>query len=243
MTVLPPSQEELHAFIDGELPPARAAEVAAAVEHDAQLARLVAAFRADKVRLKEIYAPMLQTPVPEAWQRMIDPTQLKRPPVIDRRGWMAMAASIVAAAGGWTVYRTLMAENDEAVVAAAIAARRDQSAAHETLSMADAGVLMTQTLGLKLKAPDLTTLGFTLVNGRSYDSRKAMKLDYRDAQARVFTLYLAPSSGKPRFEMTKRGELRVCVWQDDVMGTIMVADVSAGEMLRLASLAYSGLNA
>ena len=111
------------------------------------------------------------------------------------------------------------------------------------MSIADAGTLMTQTLGLRLKAPDLTTLGFTFANARAYDSRKAMKLDYRDAQARVFTLYLAPSSGKPRFEMTKRGELRVCVWQDDVMGTIMVADVSAGEMLRLASLAYSGLNA
>lgn len=242
MTVLPPSQEELHAFIDGELPPARAVEVAAAVEQDAHLARQVAGFRADKVRLKEIYAPMLQKPVPEAWQRMIDPAQLKRPPVVDRRGWMAMAASVVAIAGGWTVYRALMAENDEAVIAAAIAARRDQ-AAQETMSIADAGTLMTQTLGLRLKAPDLTTLGFTFANARAYDSRKAMKLDYRDAQARVFTLYLAPSSGKPRFEMTKRGELRVCVWQDDVMGTIMVADVSAGEMLRLASLAYSGLNA
>lgn len=242
MTVSPPSQEELHAFIDGELPPARATEIAAAVEHDAQLARQVAAFRADKVRLKEIYAPLLQKPVPEAWQRMIDPAQLKRPAVMDRRAWMAMAASVVAIVGGWTVYRTLMAENDEAVIAAAIAARGDKTASQETISMADAGALLTQTLGLRLKAPDLTTLGFTLADAHAYDARKAMKLDYRDAQARVFTLYLAPSSGKPRFEMTKRGPLRVCVWQDDVMGTIMVADVSAGEMLRLASLAYSGLN-
>lgn len=241
MSVLPPSPEELHAFIDGELPPARAAEVAAAVEHDAQLARQVAAFRADKVRLKEIYAPLLQQPTPQAWERMIDPAQLKRPPVIDRRAWMAMAASIIAVAGGWTVYRVAAVQNDEAIIAAAIAAHSDRSA--RTISMVDAGALMTQTLGLRLKAPDLSKFGFALASAQAYGPDKSVKVSYRDEQARVFTLYLAPSSGKPRFEMTKRGALRICVWQDDVMGTIMVADVSAGEMLRLASLAYSGLNA
>ena len=35
----------------------------------------------------------------------------------------------------------------------------------------------------------------------------------------------------------------VCLWQDDVLSSVMLGEVSAAEMLRLASLAYSGLAA
>jgi anti-sigma factor RsiW len=36
--------------------------------------------------------------------------------------------------------------------------------------------------------------------------------------------------------------LRICIWQDDIIGTVMVGDMSAGEMARAASAAYAGLN-
>jgi hypothetical protein len=41
--------------------------------------------------------------------------------------------------------------------------------------------------------------------------------------------------------MTARGRVRVCLWQDDVLATVMVGEMSAAEMLRVASLAYNGL--
>ena len=41
------NEEELHAFIDGELAPARANALAAAIEADTDLASRVAAFAAD----------------------------------------------------------------------------------------------------------------------------------------------------------------------------------------------------
>ncbi len=245
MNLLPISDEDLHAFIDGELAPARAADVARAIEHDAVLSRRVAAFRADKIRLKEVYAPLMEHPIPDAWLRMIDPLKLQQPPRIDRRAWMAMAASVVAIAGGWTAYRSLTSDDDEDVITAAIASRSNRVGLRENISADDAGALMSQTLGLRLKAPDLSKRGFSLTAANVYAAanKRAVKLDYRDVQSRVFTLYLTPSSGTPRFEMLRRSDLRICVWQDDVLGTIMLADVSAGEMLRLASLAYSGLNA
>ena len=43
--------------------------------------------------------------------------------------------------------------------------------------------------------------------------------------------------------MIKRGDTRICLWQDDILTSVMLADVSAAEMLRLASLAYSELPA
>ena len=47
--------EELHAFIDGELGGTARDRVEAAVDADAELGRQVAAFRADKARLVSLY--------------------------------------------------------------------------------------------------------------------------------------------------------------------------------------------
>ena len=68
-----------------------------------------------------------------------------------------------------------------------------------------------------------------------------MKIDYRNAADQVFTLYLRPSGGTEAFDLMKRGDLRICLWQDDVLATVMMGDMSAAEMLRVASLAYNGL--
>jgi anti-sigma factor RsiW len=57
-------ETDLHAFIDGELPPARQAEVAAAIARDPALTALVAAYRADKAALAAAFAPMETVPVP-----------------------------------------------------------------------------------------------------------------------------------------------------------------------------------
>lgn len=57
--------EELAAFADGELSGARAAEVAAEVEADPELARQVAAHARVKAMLAARYDPILDAPVPE----------------------------------------------------------------------------------------------------------------------------------------------------------------------------------
>ena len=118
--------------------------------------------------------------------------------------------------------------------------------AHDITRQPIAENALTQLTGVEIKAPDLTKMGFSLVGMRTLDGpgdTPAAVLAYRDAGERVFTLYLKRSSGTPQFDMIKRGDTRICVWQDDVLSTIMLADVSAAEMLRLASLAYSGLTA
>lgn len=66
------TREELAAFADGELEPARAAEVAAAVAADPALAEEVRAHRALRARLETHFAPILQQPLPE---RLTDPLQ------------------------------------------------------------------------------------------------------------------------------------------------------------------------
>ena len=57
----------------------------------------------------------------------------------------------------------------------------------------------------------------------------------------MFALYLRRPSGRAAFDQYKQGSLRVCIWQDDVLGAVMTGEMSAAEMQRLASLAYTRL--
>jgi hypothetical protein len=88
-------------------------------------------------------------------------------------------------------------------------------------------------------------MGYRLAQIRVYDGvpgGKAVGLDYRDAQMHEFTLYLRHPSSPARVDLYQREGLRVCIWQDDVLGTVMLGEMSAAEMARIASLSYSGLN-
>jgi len=102
--------EELAAFADGELPPARAAQVADAVAADPALAREVAAHRALKARLAGHFAPIAAEPVPDRLTTMLKPSEvvdftaacerIERRRGIPRWGWVvgpALAASLALA--------------------------------------------------------------------------------------------------------------------------------------------------
>jgi hypothetical protein len=71
--------------------------------------------------------------------------------------------------------------------------------------------------------------------------REMAERQNRDGGNRLFTLYLHRSNGVARFDQFERNGLRVCVWQDEELGTVMAGNVSTAAMQRLASLAYTGL--
>ena len=81
------SEIDLHAFIDGELPPKRAAAVEAAMARDPVLAARVRDFRADKLALIAAYGPLADAPVPAALQAAARAGP--RPPMIRR--WTDMS--------------------------------------------------------------------------------------------------------------------------------------------------------
>lgn len=72
MTVTP---EELAAFADGELEPARSAEVAAAIEADPALAERVREHRALKQRLSAHFAPIMDEPLPHTLTALLRPRE------------------------------------------------------------------------------------------------------------------------------------------------------------------------
>jgi anti-sigma factor RsiW len=244
------SDESLHAFIDGELPADGQAAVEAVIAQDAQLGQRVALYRADKARIAETYGDLLNAAVPAEWIALIENPPRRAWPFAPLQTIAAIAAALLVLVGGLMLYRQGTTPHEEPIVEEALAARSDALPARQIVTVssgaqsAAANRAMQATLAMPVKAPDLSRMGYTLVGMRTYDavsSGKAVELLYRHAGNRAFALYVRKPSGPPRFDQYKTGNLRVCIWQDDVIGTVMTGEMSAAEMQRLASLAYTGL--
>ena len=239
---------DLTAYIDGELDPNRVRAVEDAVSRDAGLAARVAAYRADKNMLKRIYAPLAEHSIPSAW------TDLARaapnPSARARHSWRmfgaAAAAVVLVVLGAWRLsdagHRPAPAGD---VIEAALGARSDRPTAQKAVAVASIGearrydAALKEIVGVSVQVPQLVSLGYQVTGLKLYEH--AAEIQYRGGKDRVFTLYLRPSDGKTRFDQFERDGLRICVWQDDRISTVMAGNISAGMMQRLASLTYLGL--
>jgi anti-sigma factor RsiW len=239
--------EELHAYIDGELEPARRRVVEQHLAADTQFAALVAAYRADKERLAALYGPLAARPLPIAWQVRIRRGRVaSRPRIL--AAISAVAAAIIVVAGLY--YRSIPAvepQRDD-IVADALSARSGQSIPARHIAMDAVGSpadrVLTTALAMRLRAPDLSGFGYRLkaINIFAAASRgSAAELRYKDARGGVLTLYLRHSSGAPSVDEFSRNGLRICVWQDELVGMVISGHVAAPLMQRLASLAYTDI--
>ena len=70
----------------------------------------------------------------------------------------------------------------------------------------------------------------------------AAQLRYVDGRHRLLTIFVRRSNGDVRFDLLRHGVIRICIWQDDVVSAVIMAPISAGEMMRIASSAYRDLN-
>jgi anti-sigma factor RsiW len=223
--------------------------VAAALEADPVLAERVAAFAADKSALAAAYRQIGQQPVPESWIALIEragATPTIRLRVQPWSRWaVGLAACLVLALGGVALLEQ-RGPPEGSILAQAEAARQEQTLALARLTgeaLADVPLRdaeLTHAVGLKLRAPDLARLGWTLVEIDIYT--KAAALRYRAEGDRALTLFVRPSTGAPRFDLFETGAVRVCLWQDEVVGAVMMGEMSAGQMMRVAGAAYAALN-
>jgi anti-sigma factor RsiW len=240
--------EDLHAFIDGELGEADRARVEAAVSADPELGQQVAAFRADKARLVSLYGGGLNEPLPREWTARIE--EAARRKLLPRTAWgmLALAASFILVLSGTIAYRELAQTPHNDVVADALAARAMEQKPDYVVPVSSSNevaaesAVMAKSLDTRVKAPDLSRMGYRLVGFDVYSSpAPSFDLRYVDAKGRAVTLYIRRSPGSTRFDILEMKGLKVCVWQDNIISTVVTGDMSAAEMERLASLAYSGL--
>jgi anti-sigma factor RsiW len=126
---------ELHAWVDGRLPAAAQARVAAALAEDPALAARAEHYRRQNEALSDLLADALDEPVPERLLRAArgmpamhaddtaptaEDTARARRPWATERHWLALAASfLIGIAGGWTLHATQTRAGPEASASAA----------------------------------------------------------------------------------------------------------------------------
>jgi anti-sigma factor RsiW len=189
-----------------------------------------------------VVAPVAARPLPQAWRRRIATHRASR---LAGRAWrMSIAAGLVFAllAGG----RILLPHGRGSTLAEADAAHDGtlptlRSLKIGALAQSATDAALAASLGMNIRAPDLARFGYRLA-GVDFYRGPAAGLIYRNAQAATLTIYVRRSNGEARFDLLRRGKLRVCIWQDEVVSAVMEGDMSAGEMMRVASAAYSDLN-
>ena len=232
------SDEDLHAYIDGALEEERAVIVREALAENATLAERIAQFQADKAMFKSVYGPLIEQPLPAEWLARAD-----RRPRTNWRTASAIAAALMVAALGpvaWQHYAPAMQTD---VVDVALNAREGTLAGDRRIvpdgkaERYDAA--FRQTVASNVHIPDLNRMGFKLQGLHLYD--KAAEIVYRGPQDQLFTLYVRRSDGAARFDQFERRGLRVCIWQDDQISTVMAGNISSAVMQRLATLSYTGL--
>jgi len=232
------SDEELHAYIDGALEADRAQLVRQALAQNPALAERVALFQADKAMFKTVYAPLAERALPPEWE-----VRIRQKPQARWRRAYAIAAVFLLVAVSPLAWRAISPTPNLDVVEAALEAR--EASNQGSIAIGDSGNAARYDAALRLavasnvRIPDLSRMGYRLRGLNLYG--KAAEILYRGPQDQLFTLYVRRSDGTARFDQFERRGLRVCIWQDDQISTVMAGNISAAAMQRLATLSYTGL--
>src|SRR5258708_11608513 len=167
----------------------------------------MAAFRSDKDMVARAYGHLIERPLPHKWIAQIDRGRADR-----RRPFLpvlaALAASLALLIAGSAVFSPLAPRS---VVADALSARDNSlhpiAVIHAAVGLRAASDVLARTLALKLRAPDLSEMGYSLAAIQIYpaaSSGDSIELIYRRSRSEDFTLFIRRATGQPRFDVFER---------------------------------------
>ena len=223
----PVTEDELHAYVDGELPADRQEAVAAWLAAHPEQAALVVGWRAQAEAIRARYGAVANEPIPERLK--LD--RLLRQGRLGGRSWTAMAAAAVVAlmiggGAGWVARgaSAVAPTGFEAFTADALDAYRLYvvEVRHPVEVPGSERVHMTQwlskRLGSDLRIPDLQSIGLKLVGGRLLPgpTGAAAFYMYEGPSGERFTIYCAKAATPETALRFKEGDGSAAFyWADD----------------------------
>lgn len=247
--------DELHAYVDGALPPERARGVEAWLDDNAADAARVRTWREQNDALHRLFDPVLDEDVPERLVAALAPCRRRIAPLLTRIAASAVLLAI-GAGGGWLL------RGEPAQIAASLPADTglptDALAAHVVFAAeirhpvevpaSDHAHLvgwLSKRLGAPLEVPDLAGQGFALVGGRLLPaaSGPAAQFMYEDAGGRRLTVYLkrSPESGDTAFRFAAQGDAQAFYWRDNGFGYALAGALPRDAMMPIAHAVYRQL--
>ena len=247
------TEADLQAYVDGRLPERRRAEIETYLASQPEEAARYAAYRAQGERLREVFAPILDEPVPQRLTLALAPRSFRIVRVAAALGWI-----VVGAAAGWQMH-AFVSSRTSPVAEAPIA--RPAAIAHVTYSPevrhpVEVGAdqeshlvaWLSKRLGAKVRAPNLEAEGYSLVGGRLLpgEGGPVAQFMYQCKQGTRVTLYVrteAPDHEETAFRYSDEGNVRVFYWIDRTFGyAVSSADISKDVLYKVANAAYAQLN-
>ena len=247
----PVTEEELHAYVDGELPADRQEAVAAWLATHAEHAALVAAWRAQADSIRARYGAVAGEPVPE---------RLKLDQVIKRdraggRSWAAMAAAAAIAAfvfggtAGWmargasaaapTGFDTFTADALDAYKLYVVEVRHPvEVPGSERAHMTQ---WLSKRLGSDLRVPDLQSIGLKLVGGRLLPGATgaAAFYMYEGPSGERFTIYCAKASeAETALRYKSEDNAAAFYWVDGKVGYVVSGPADRERLEKITKTVY-----
>lgn len=248
------AEEDLHAYVDGLLPPERRAAIEAYLAAHPAEARRVEEYRAQNLRLHALLDGYEQAPIPPALQYL----QLKLESALRRQrrfrrglkaAWSLSVMAAIGIGGYWGYERyqarldPLVAFTKQATEAHLLYARSDEhrvDAPEEGNGMNVVAWLAQRHTGAPFREPNLKQLGFTLVHSRILPTAEgpAAQLLYRDKEGLPVTLYIATSKNgrHTQFTFMQEGRNSLFYWRNANFSYSLVGELEKDELLRIARL-------
>lgn len=246
------TEADLHAYVDGRLTAARAAQVEAYLASHPEEAARVAAYREQVLALHREYDAVLEEPVPERLARVRAP--LWRRYALRYGGvavWIALGGVI-----GWqlhaylaTTERTESANWARRAAIAHVVYSPEVRHPVEVTAAEEAHLVrwLSKRLGTPLKVPHLGAVGYELVGGRLLPGERGpvAQFMYQDARGRRLTLYVRVNPDDSRetaFRYAQEHGVGVFYWLDRKLGYALSGEVDKQELLEVATAIYQQLN-
>jgi len=198
-----PSDEELHAYVDGQLGPERRSYIEAWLATRPEPAARVSQWRRDAGDLR---AALAGPSMPTSASTRFDPVAIRRTRRTRTRQRLALCASLVLALGlggvaGWHANEARFSAANPPMKDAVEAYRIFATDRLHPVEMDAAESVrlqswMSSRLGRPLSLPDLEGYGFALLGGRLLSTAEgpAAMLMYQDERGQRITFYVRPSS-------------------------------------------------
>lgn len=243
---IPVTEDELHAYVDGELPAERRQAVEAWLAGRPDDAAKVASWRAMSEALHAKYDAVLDEPVPA--RLAVD--ALARPP----RRWMmgAIAAMLVAFAAGGAVGWTMHGASAKTSIVASFTG--DALDAHrlyvvEVRHPVEVGASerahlqqwLSRRCGYQVKAPELDATGLKLVGGRLLPGPNgpASFLMYETTSGERFTIYASRANAdNTQMRYASHGNDGALFWADRGVGYVVSGAADRERLNQVARLVY-----
>lgn len=257
--------EDLVAFADGQLDPARERLVAEYLQSNPEAVRQVEAYRQQSSELHRQYDPLLSAPIPQHLLPSNHPSFGWHKKFTFAPRW-GMAAAVAWLALGGTLGWVLKAQQTVPATALSVPQQkhpllRQASVAHAVYAPevmhpvevrakdeAHLAKWLSKRLDKNLSIPSFAEQGFTLVGGRLLPAEPgtaAAQFMYENKDMQRFTLYVRAMEKKEADTSFRFGEnkgVSVFYWVDHDWGYALSGKLDRATLLELADSAYRQFN-